>query len=454
VPAIPYTNSPGIAWPGLPHAAGATMLAMQYQLERSQWWPRERVAEQQLRQLRLLAAHATANVSFYREHLARAGLRTAADLDLQSYLRWPLLRRRDVQQSAAALAVSSMPSGHGAAGESFTTGSTGTPVRVLVSEVGQFFAHALVLRDHLWHERDFSAKFAAIRFFATEGRQPGWSPITNAVFATGASATMDVRTDVGAQLEWLIWERPAYLLTTPSNLRALLARSAEAGRAPRDLREVITYAEALPSGLRDRLADQWGARLIDAYSCTEAGALALQCPETTHYHVQSENVYVEILDEAGNACAPGETGRVVITPLHNFAMPLMRYELGDVAEAGEPCSCGRGLPVIRRVLGRVRNMAQDPTGRVFQPGFDMALEQTRLPVLQSQFVQRSADAIEMSYVAACDLSAAEMRAFEAAVAEHLRYPFKMSYRRVQEIAKSAGGKYEGFISLLTREADA
>jgi phenylacetate-coenzyme A ligase PaaK-like adenylate-forming protein len=61
---------------------------------------------------------------------------------------------------------------------------------------------------------------------------------------------------------------------------------------------------------------------------------------------------VEVLDEEGRPCAPGETGRVVATSLNNFAMPLIRYETGDTAEVGAPCPCGRGLPVLTRIMGR------------------------------------------------------------------------------------------------------
>ena len=64
---------------------------------------------------------------------------------------------------------------------------------------------------------------------------------------------------------------------------------------------------------------------------------------------------IEILDESGHAFGPEEAGRVVVSDLHNFAMPLIRYEIGDYAAPGEACPYGRGLPVLRRVLGRTRN---------------------------------------------------------------------------------------------------
>ena len=125
------------------------------------------------------------------------------------------------------------------------------------------------------------------------------------------------------------------------------------------LREVRTLGEASTPDLRALCREAWGVPLVDVYSAEEVGYIALQCPEHEHYHVQAESVLVEILDERGAPAPPGETGRVVVTDLHNFAMPLVRYEIGDYAEVGEPCACGRGLPVLRRIVGRVRNMLRD-----------------------------------------------------------------------------------------------
>ena len=83
----------------------------------------------------------------------------------------------------------------------------------------------------------------------------------------------------------------------------------------------------------------------------------------------AESVLVEILNDDGTPCAPGEIGRVVVTALQNFATPLIRYEVGDYAEASAPCPCGRGLPVIRRIMGRVRNLLVLPDGKKIWPAF-------------------------------------------------------------------------------------
>ena len=445
-PLVPRSDTPGLVWPAAPHPAGAAMLTMQYQLERSQWQSEDALRKLQVLQLRLLAAHAVVTVPYYKDHLATAGLADVEDISPTTYLRWPTIGPTDVGTLGERLRASGYPKEHGRSFESFTSGATGSPKRIANTEVAQFFAHALVLRDHLWHRRDFSAKFGAIRFFATEGRSSTWSRITSAVFATGPAVELDVTTDIPRQFDWLLSEKPNYLLTSPSNLAALLDRSRDVGRSPQGLRQVITYAEFLPAKLRGRVRDAWGVPLMDSYSCTEAGALALQCPDHEHYHVQCENVYLEVLREVGTPCAPGETGRVVITPLHNFAMPLMRYDLGDYATLGEPCACGRGLPVIRNVLGRARNLARDPSGRHYQPGFDQALDEAGLPVRQFQFIQQTPELIEMSYVMDRELSGQEMERFQAAVKTSLPYPFEIRFRRVDAIARSPGGKYEGFIS--------
>src|SRR6202012_3802852 len=88
-----------------------------------------------------------------------------------------------------------------------------------------------------------------------------------------------------------------------------------------------------------------------------------------HYHVQSEMLIAEVLRDDGTPCAPGEIGRLVLTDLCNFGMPMIRYEINDYAEVGALCDCGRGLPVLTRIMGRRRNMALDPDGRMFWPSF-------------------------------------------------------------------------------------
>ena len=183
----------------------------------------------------------------------------------------------------------------------------------------------------------------------------------------------------------------------------------------------------------------------DSYSSEEAGYIALQCPLGA-YHVQAENVLVEILDENGNACAPGEIGRVVITTLHNFAMPLIRYAIGDYARAGRPCACGRGLPVLQQILGRQRNMIRLPDGSQHWPSFPEDKGVSIEPVRQIQVVQKKLDEILLRVVSPRPLSSVEAAKLIEAFRDTLGFPYRIAIERVESIPRGRNFKFEDFVS--------
>jgi phenylacetate-CoA ligase len=448
--AVPFSTVEGIEWPAIASPAGARMLALQWQLERSQWWSPEQILEQQFRQIRALIAHALVDVPFYARSFEEAGLRDVARLDAESFRGLPVLGKAAVRENERALSAVTLPRGHGAVMESMTTGSTGTPLRILRSRLDNFFASALVVRDHLLHGRDLSRKLGTIRGGVEETSQPGWGVI-NVAFATGPGCAIPLEAGVERHLEWLLREEPAYLLATPRNLHALAMLSRERGTRPRNLVEVITFAATLPEDLRTIVRESWGVSVIDTYSCGEAGALAMQCPGHLHYLVQAENVYVEVLREDGTPCLPGETGRVVITPLHNYAMPLIRYELGDYAQVGGPCPTGRGLPTLTRIAGRVRNMLRDPNGRRLFASIPADLWLDAGPMRQARLVQRTLSQIEVQFVMGRDLTVSEAKRLTTALRAHLGYPFDILLNRVHEIERQPGGKFEDVLSLLPQE---
>ena len=117
-----------------------------------------------------------------------------------------------------------------------------------------------------------------------------------------------MRTDVEAQLDWLVRENPDYLITHASNLAVLAELTLRRGiRLPR-LRQARSYSEALRPDLRDLARRAWGVEVADGYSCEEAGYIALQCPQHVHYHIQSESLLVEVLDEAGKPADRARSG--------------------------------------------------------------------------------------------------------------------------------------------------
>ncbi|MGI9386289.1 MAG: hypothetical protein ACR2OX_02560, partial [Methyloligellaceae bacterium] len=211
------------------------------------------------------------------------------------------------------------------------------------------------------------------------------------------------------------------------------------------IKRVHAMSEVLRPAVRRICNEAWGAKMFDMYSTEETGYIALQCPESEQFLVQEEGAYVEFLDDNGRPCAPGEVGRVVVTPLHNFAMPLIRYEVGDFAEVGKKAACGRAFQVIERVLGRTRNMVRLPNGQYHYPDYQDILEGFD-HVVQFQIIRRAEEELEMKLVARRALTKPEEKALRSWLQERFMYPFRIEFSYHDEIARSAGGKFVDYRS--------
>ena len=439
----------GITWPALPGGADAIIMAIHSQLERSQWLPAEQLRALQMHQLESLLSHAAKTVPFQDGRLETIAGMGRGELTAEAWRRIPVMGRADIQDAGETLFSRNPPSDHGKTKEITTSGSTGRPIAVRTTTVTALYQNALNLRYHLWHERDFSATVAAIHVLGPEQMEAaGTDRELHWIGALGRGRIFfcDIRASVVEQLEWLARHQPRYILTYPSNLHALVRRSLDSGWIPPDLHHVVTLGEVLEPFQRLACEEHWKAPVTDSYSAQEVGLIAIQCPQHPHYHVQTESVFVEILDAAGEPCGPGEIGRVVVTDLHNFATPLIRYHIDDYAEVGPPCPCGRGLPVLSRIMGRTRNMLALPDGDAVWPLFYSDWLAEVAPVRQAQLVQRSLQELEMLLVVSRPPTAAEEDALRTAILTRLRHSFSLKFTYVDEISRSPGGKYEDFRS--------
>ncbi len=450
------TSIDGIDWPAIPEKRGAALLAILFQLEQSQWWTSEQILERQFAQLGRLLEHAHHTVPFYRERLEGVGIAPDRPTTPEAFSRIPLLQRSEIQAAGTALLSKQLPPRHGATSEIFTSGSTGKPIRAVRSQLWQLFWSAFTIRDHLWHRRELSGKLADIRLSA-KGKAPYpdgtsaryWGRSSGKVLRTGPSVSLNIMCTTAQQADWLRRQDPDYLLTHPSIAQRLAEHCLETGIRLTKLREVGTISEILQPATRALCREAWDVPLVDMYTTREAGYIALQCPEHEHYHVQAEGIFVEVLGAEGQPCAPGETGRVVVTPLHNFAMPFIRYDIGDYAEVGSPCACGRGLPVLRRILGRRQNMLIMPSGEKRWPLLSSGDIQTLLvlaPIDQYQFLQRSLEVIELRLAVKRALTPAERGELCQWVRNKFGHPFEVAITLHEEIPRTAAGKYEDFIS--------
>lgn len=429
-----------------------------FQFDETQWWPHARLRRAQLAQATALLRHASAASPAWRERLAGIALQPHQPIDEKAWSALPVLRRAELQSAGAALHCEP-PAGHGPVDESYTSGSTGMPVRTLTTRYTRLLWEALTAREHLWHRRDLSRTLGSIRVFGAgrragagarepqTRRAPNWGSPMARLYATGPSEGLDLFTPLDKQIDWLVRVRPAYLLTHPTNALALAEHCIRHDLRVPGLLEVRTFGESPPQRLRETVRAAWAVPVTDVYSSREAGVLAFLCPEEGNYHVMAEGAHLEVLRDDGSPCAAGETGRVVVTPLHNFASPLIRYDIGDLAEMGGPCACGRGLPVIARLYGRVRNMLRRPDGTSHWPSLPTRDMFEAMPTMtQHQFVQKALDRIEVRIVAPAPATPAQAEGILAALRQRFGAEFSFELRFVESIPRSAGGKFEEFSS--------
>lgn len=442
------SNIPGIEWPPISQGPAAALAAALRQLDDTQWLSPAALAERQFRQLGHVVRHCDRYSSHFHARLAGEGLKPDDLLSPEGLRRLPPLKRRELQ-TAAGIFCTAVPDGHAPLSEARTSGSTGEPLKVMRTRVNSFDWFAYTLRDHFWHKRDLRKRCCVTRAdIPAPKRFPDWGQPVNFLFESGPMLLIPIEIGVARQAELIREFAPDGLLIYPSNLAGVLQECEKRGIAFPGLSHIRTISETLPPALRDETRRVLGTEIQDCYSSREIGNIAFQCPEAPHYHVV-ESVIVEILDDRGAPCPEGQAGRVVVTDLHNFATPLIRYEIGDYAEAGPPCPCGRGLPVLRRILGRERNLVRMPDGRRHWPVFGINKFRDIAPVLQFQCVQSAPEEIEARLVVSRPLTAAEEAALTACVGEALGYAFALRFTYFErELARGTNGKFEEFLCLL------
>ncbi len=219
---------------------------------------------------------------------------------------------------------------------------------------------------------------------------------------------------------------------------------------------VTATGDTLFPPYREAIEAAFGVRVLDYYGAGGEGFhVASQCPESgSRYHLHPENAVLEILGDDGPA-AIGEPGRIVLTQLHNDAMPLVRYDLGDLAvpaPAGARCTCGRTLPMLERLEGRVPDLITVPGGTFLVPHFFVVLFKGLQSVHRYQIVQRRQGGMRVRLVGreGCRREAVE-ETVRREVAAATRERIEAEFEWVGDIPLSGAGKRRLVISDVTRD---
>lgn len=360
--------------------------------------------------------------------------------------RLPVMQRATVQAMGDFSAIWLPGSNRDQYGFASTSGSTGKPVRIIKhAPTYNPAVSATSLLDAIWQNRQLSIPTVYLR--AQGARASNFRIGEPFSFISEVGPTHILRS---SELE------PSQILDSISrlgrvnvigNATLLLNLAREQIRDPRrDLKvlEFMNWAEALTPESRDMLKMAFSGKVSDRYSTEELGPLAIQCPNSEHLHALQFFNYVEIVDEKGLPCEPGLPGRVLVTALHNFSQPLIRYEVGDMASWQEPCGHGINLPVLRPVITRIRESVKLPDGRVIQPNATGSKISKEAKVRDFQVV-RFMDALLVLYIAGSDLDQSQKQSYAEDLQKRFSTTHPVSFKRLGNFAGFKEFKRKDFI---------
>lgn len=400
--------------------------------------------------LAALVAHHQRHTPSFAARLRRAKL-AAADINtVDGLTRLPPLTRREIQDLGASFFSRTVPADHQPVGTNMTSGSTGEPVTVRKSAQCRLYWAANTARDHRWNGRDVGARMVSIRPSIPVRKEADWGFPMALLGRTGPALGLPFNMDLTDHVREIDAFAPQTLLVFPNLLAGLLDEWERRGRAPESLRHFKTVGETVSDHLRARELAICGLGIEDSYSSQECGVIATQCGGGGLYHVMTESVIAEVLDGENNPCLPGQSGRLVVTELRNFASPIIRYEIGDIAVRGGSCDCGMQSPTLQFIMGRNRNLLVRPDGSRRYPLAGFQEFHKVAPVLQFRFIQHSVEEIEFIVHTSKSLTADQEAAFAKIVQTSLDFPFPVRVTHsTTPLPRSAGGKFEDFISKVT-----
>ena len=321
--------------------------------------------------LRFVSQH----VAYYRDAFRHAGIDSAVHDPAAMLAAMPILTKLDVRDHTLSLIADGIAPGKQGTSWTRSTGTTARPTKVLHSAQSLAAFGHLKQREYRWFRLDPSLTFASLRPPNQLPRRPdgqrletgqylttdSWPNMQN--FHTGSSLAANIFTPVEDLIAWMDRKSPDYLMSYAQSLERL-AFAVEGQRTVKSLKALIPISEHLTAGMRTRIERAFDIPVHQNYGLNEIGLVGIRC-EAGRYHVHTEHCLVEVVNEQGLPCAPGETGRIIVTALNNLAMPLIRYGTGDLAVATSGlCACNRTLPSFGEIIGRYGRAAYLPEGTI------------------------------------------------------------------------------------------
>lgn len=367
-------------------------------LQKTQWLSREEIERLQTWNLRVLLRHAYDTVPYYRRvfkvrRMKPEDVRTVNDLN-----KLPLLTKEKIKQNFSDMISRTIPRSEMIPYS--TGGSSGEPLKFFITKEHRSWEIAAEYRAYGWAGYKFGDKLALL-WGSTVDALKHQNPLSRTsnllertVFHNAFNMT---EASMAIFAEKIRRFKPKIIRGYASAIYIFSKFMIQENIRDIKPKAVITTAEKLFEYERETIENAFRCRVYDFYGSREVTGIAAECSEHKGYHIAAENVLLEILKNDEYA-SPGEMGEILITIFHNYAMPFVRYRIGDLGKLSEDlCSCGRGLPLIYSIEGRTGDTIKTKSGMLLLP--ELFIHSFKdLPVTQFQVTQETIEELKIKIV--------------------------------------------------------
>jgi len=412
-------------------------------LEESQWKPLWEIQSRQWRALQSLLHYSYQRVPFYRQLFDSLAITPDRIRCPEDFQQLPILTKEIIRENRSRLVS---PHYRGKNIVKSTSGSTGAPFEFEHSIDSWCWRTAAAMRGYSW-----AGAFEGVRhvYFwrpplkplgrVAEAKQTLHRFFQRQKFIDCFDLT---REGFARCIEEINRFRPVSIIGFAMPLYALSKFILDTGAAVHRPASIISAAERLYPQQRETIERALGAPVFNTYGSREFMLIAAECERHEGLHLSAENLYVEVIKD-GRPAGPGEVGDIVITDLHNYGMPFIRYPVGDLALAtAHQCSCGRGLPLIADVVGRTLELIATPQGRLLPGQFFTGMMMHLSDIKEFQVIQESLHELVIKLVPGNgSISEWTLKKIRNQVEQAFGQQVRLDLQIVSDIPRSKAGKF-------------
>ncbi len=414
------------------------------QLRKNQWLKENELKNLQLMKLKRIVKHAYENVPYYHKLFNSAGVKPEDINSLEDLSRIPVTRKEVLKKTDINELVVRGTDLSKCVRER-TTGSTGIPLWLYHSKSEHQLEKLTWTRANLEAGVSIFDKRCTITSPAHVVSPKTWFQKVN----IWRNDYLSCRKELKEQIDILQKLKPDVICGYPSTL-ALIAREVKL-KEIREIRPKIIFstAEVLDQNVRNLIKDAFVIDPFDLYGCTECGLISWQCKKREGYHINIDNIFLEILDGEEPVSA-GELGEVVCTNLYYYTMPIIRYAVGDMGVlASKKCSCGRTLPLMQSITGRSPDVVRLKNGRKISPFSITSCFSAFNEIFRWQFIQKGIGEFIVLLEKNRNFNDMTKLAIEGELKEILKIYDRLDIKVVEQIPCEASGKFRSIKSELT-----